>query len=265
MGSGAPLGSRVPKNELPALCLLPGVAPPVSFEGKAGHSGWCSESPHGRALVYHAGGRGSPMVVPVFLARLTGKRKLHSLPRGLHTGQEGWWSDPGAHAGNKQALSVPLHCTCPQGLGLRGPLPPFPTALCPHGTHDCSPQTIHPRQPEPAFHTLPQTWGSPSCCKLATVSRWSLEGGQTQSWPDRPAVWSSMSPYLLPPAGHRPLKCPWPACHLLGGPCVVWCWQPCGTHREARGPTPVQEARPPGPRHPTEVLGAGTTSDPRVW
>lgn len=174
MGSGAPLGSRVPKNELPALCLLPGVAPPVSFEGKAGHSGWCSESPHGRALVYHAGGRGSPMVVPVFLARLTGKRKLHSLPRGLHTGQEGWWSDPGPMLETSRPSLCPCTVPAPKAWGY--------VVLCPLSPQPCAPMGPMTAVPKP-FTQGSQSLPSTLCLKLGDLP-------PAANWPLSPAgVW----------------------------------------------------------------------------
>lgn len=125
------------------------------------------------------------MVVLVFLARLTGKRKLHSLPRGLHTGQEGWWSDTGAHAGNKQAPLCAPALYLPPRPGVTWSSAPFPPALCAHGTHDCSPQTIHPRQPEPS--TLGPKLGDPPPAAnfpLSPAGVW-REDRHTPGWTDQ--------------------------------------------------------------------------------
>lgn len=173
------------------------------------------------------------------------------------------------------SLSAPLHCTCPQGLQLRGPPHPLPPAPHPTGTHDHTPQTVRPRQPEPSSTLCPKLGGVPP----AAHSPLSPAG----VWRDRhvPGWTDSLCGLACPPTffsqvGYRPPKCPspclspllrWPLCSpalasvweslrgpgILAGPLdhlpSMGCWG-CGG-AVGREPTPTLSARPtwaPAPR-----------------
>ena len=119
---------------------------------------------------------------------------------------------PGAHNGNSQAPlhSPPLHPRqAPRGLPLHGPLHPVPPA-------PSVPFELKATLPKPftegSQNLLPQSLGSPSHGKLPGVPSWNLEG-QT-----RHMVWRV--PFVLPPDGLRPPKCPSPCLPSLLRRCL---------------------------------------------
>lgn len=127
-----------------------------------------------------------------------------------------------------RSLSVPLRRTCPQGLRFRGPLHPLPPAPRHTGTQEHTPQTIHPRQPEPFSTLCPKLGGLPPAAHFPLSPAGVWRDRHTPGWTD----WlcgPACPPSFFPPGdpGHPNVACP--ACPLvrrpLCGPGLVSVWE----------------------------------------